>query len=73
LDSNIRSTYWKGTVAFLILHSQRNTSMSLYGATLSDVLNTTSQEYIYVYLSGLKDIFVFSESLTLGQHTLIGN
>lgn len=47
--------------------------MSLYGATLSDTLNTTSQEYINVYLSGLKEVFAFSESLTLGQHTLIGN
>jgi len=60
-------------VAFLILHSQQNTSMNAYGIALSDTLNTTSQEYITIYLDGLKEVFVFSESLTYGQHTLIGN
>lgn len=73
LDPNIRSTYWKGTVAFLILHSQRNYSMTTYGTALSDTLNATSQEYIVVFLNGLTEVFKFSESLTLGQHTLIGN
>lgn len=72
MDPNTRSTYWKGTVAFLILHSQRNVSITAYGIALSDTLNTTSQEYITVYLDGLKEVFVFSESLTYGQHTLIG-
>ncbi|VVC34388.1 Hypothetical protein CINCED_3A011587 [Cinara cedri] len=72
LDPNIRLTYWKGTVAFLILHSQRNTSMTTYGSALSDTLSTTSQEYIIVFLGGLKEIFTFSKSLALGQHTLIG-
>lgn len=47
--------------------------MTAYGTALSDTLNTTSQEYITVYLDGLKEVFVFSESLTYGQHTLIGN
>lgn len=60
-------------MAFLILHSQHNTSMTSYGASLSNTLNTTSQEYIVVFLNGLKEVFVFNESLTLGQHTLIGN
>lgn len=73
LESNIRLSYWKGTVAFLILHSKHNSSMTIYGLALSDTLNTTSQEYIIVFLNGLKDVFEFSESLTLGQHTLIGN
>ncbi|XP_025201736.1 protein MMS22-like [Melanaphis sacchari] len=73
LDPNTRLTYWKGTVAFLILHSQRNILMTAYGTALSDTLNTTSQEYITVYLDGLKDLFLFSESLTYGQHTLIGS
>lgn len=72
MEPNIRSSYWKGTVAFLILHSQCNTSMTAYGVALSDTLNTTSQEYIIVFLNGLKDVFAFSDSLTLGQHTLIG-
>jgi len=60
-------------VAFLILHSQQNTSMNAYGIALSDTLNTTSQEYISLYLDGLKEVFIFSESLTYGQHTLFGN
>lgn len=72
-DPNIRSTYWKGTVAFLILHSQRNYSMATYGAALSDTLKTTSQEYIVVFLNGLTEVFEFSESLALGQHSLFGN
>ncbi|XP_022169090.1 protein MMS22-like isoform X2 [Myzus persicae] len=72
LDASTRSTYWKGTVAFLILHSQQNISMTAYGTALLDTLNTTSQEYITVYLDGLKEVFVFSEFLTYGQHTLIG-
>lgn len=59
-------------MAFLILHSQRKVSITAYGTALSDTLNTTSQEYITVYLDGLKEVFVFSESLTYGQHTLIG-
>ncbi|XP_060866553.1 protein MMS22-like [Metopolophium dirhodum] len=73
LDPNTRSTYWKGTVAFLILHSQRNTSMTAYGTSLSDTLNATSQEHITIYLDGLKEVFIFSESLAYGQHTLIGS
>lgn len=73
LDPNTRSTYWKGTVAFLILHSQQNVSITAYGTALLDTLNTTSQEYITVYLDGLKEVFVLSESLTYGQHTLIGS
>lgn len=60
-------------MAFLILHSQQNISMTAYGTALLDTLNTTSQEYITVYLDGLKEVFVFSEFLTYGQHTLIGN
>jgi len=47
--------------------------MTAYGTSLSDTLNTTAQEHITVYLDGLKEVFVFSESLTYGQHTLIGN
>jgi len=47
--------------------------MTAYGTSLSDTLNSTSQEHITVYLDGLKEVFVFSESLTYGQHTLIGN
>lgn len=46
--------------------------MTAYGITLSDTLNTTSQEYIIIFLNGLKEVFAFNESLTLGQHTLIG-
>lgn len=46
--------------------------MITYGAALIDSLNTTSQEYIMVFLDGLKEVFSFSESLSLGQHTLIG-
>ncbi|XP_025409386.1 protein MMS22-like, partial [Sipha flava] len=72
LEPNIRSTYWKGTVALLILHSQSKTSMTAYGMALSDTLNTTSQDYIIIFLSGLKEVFIFSESFTLGQHTLFG-
>lgn len=59
-------------MAFLILHSQRNTSMITYGASLIDSLNTTSQDYIVVFLEGLKEVFALSESLSLGQYTLIG-
>lgn len=73
MEPNIRLSYWKGTVAFLILHSQRNTLMTTYGSALSDTLSTTSQEYIIVFLISLKEIFTFSKSLALGQHTLIGN
>lgn len=73
LDLNVRSTFWKGTTAFLILHSQRNTSMTAYGTALSDTLSTTTQEHIIVFLGGLKEVFSFSESLSLGQYTLIGN
>jgi len=73
LEPNVRSTYWKGTVALLILHSQCNTSMTTYGTTLLNTLNNTSKEYFIIFLDGLKEVFVFSESLTLGQHTLIGN
>lgn len=72
LDTNTRPTYWKGTVALLILHSQRNTSMTVYGTALLDTLNNTSQEYVNVFLCGLKEIFTWSKSLTLGQNTLIG-
>lgn len=54
------------------MHSQRSISMTTYGSALSDKLNTTSQEYIIVFLDGLKEVFTFSESLTLGQHTLFG-
>lgn len=73
MDSNTRLTYWKGTVAFLVLHSQSNTSLFMYGAALLDTLNATSQEYINIFLCGLKEVFVLSKSLTLGQHILIGN
>lgn len=47
--------------------------MATYGMALSDTLNTTSQDYIIVFLSGLKEVIIFSESFTLGQHTLLGN
>lgn len=47
--------------------------MSLYGTIVMDTLNTTSKEYINVFLSGLKEVITFSVSLSLGQHTLIGN
>jgi hypothetical protein len=47
--------------------------MTAYGMALSDTLNTTSQDYIIIFLSGLKEVFIFSESFTLGQHTLFGN
>lgn len=47
--------------------------MATYGTALSDTLSTTSQEYIIVFLGGFRDIFTFSESLALGQHSLIGN
>lgn len=47
--------------------------MFMYGAALSDTLNTTTQEYINIFLCGLKDVFILSKSLTLGQHILIGN
>lgn len=47
--------------------------MTTYGGALSDTLNATSQEHISVFLAGLKDIFAYSESLILGQHTLFGN
>jgi len=47
--------------------------MAAYGTALLDTLNTTSQEHITIYLDGLKEVFVFSETLTYGQHTLIGN
>lgn len=46
--------------------------MTVYGASLSDTLNTTSHEYIVIFLDGLKEVFLFSETLDLGQHTLIG-
>lgn len=45
----------------------------MYGTALSDALNTTSQEYINIFLCGLKEVFAISKSLTLGQHILIGN
>lgn len=46
--------------------------MIIYGAALIDSLNTTSHDYITVFLDGLKEVFAFSESLSLGQYTLIG-
>jgi len=47
--------------------------MTTYGTALSTTLSKTSKEYIIVFLDGLKDVFAISESLTLGQYTLIGN
>lgn len=47
--------------------------MTAYGTALSSTLNNTSKEYIIVFLGCFKEVFAFSESLILGQHTLIGN
>lgn len=60
-------------MAFLILHVKRPTSMSAYGTALLDTLNTTSKDYIIIFLSSLPELFMFTESLALGQHTLLGN
>ncbi|XP_050425464.1 protein MMS22-like [Adelges cooleyi] len=72
LESSIRLTYWKGTVAFLILHSQRSITITPYGSALSEIVETTPKEYITIFVDGLREIFTYNESLTLGQHILFG-
>ncbi|XP_050538340.1 protein MMS22-like [Daktulosphaira vitifoliae] len=72
LPSNIRSIYWKGTIAFLILHSKLGIMITPYGSVLSEVLNFTSREYLNIFISGIKEVLIYNDSFNLGHHSIFG-